>query len=178
MEKYLLLAGILIASALVVPGMFEDHMQGEPVAGTNRVVAVSTERQPPAVKRNPLAGRKEVIATDDKGHFIAAARMNGVRLQVLVDTGATMVALNESTARKLGIRLSNSDFKYKLNTANGVAEAALAKIDRIEIGRVKVNNVKATISRDSALNVVLLGMTFLNKLDKFEIARGKLVLSQ
>jgi aspartyl protease family protein len=112
------------------------------------------------------------------GHFVAEARLNGRKAEVLVDTGATLVAINESTARNLGIRLKPSDFVYKVRTANGITEAARAEIEEIEIGRVRVRNVQASVSRDESLSVILLGMAFLQKLKKFEISNGELVLTQ
>jgi aspartyl protease family protein len=104
--------------------------------------------------------------------------MNGRSLDVLVDTGATMVAINETTAKRLGINLRPHDFRYQVRTANGVTLAAKATIDRIEIGDVEVRRVKATIARDQSLSTVLLGMSFLNKLKKFEVDGSTLVLTQ
>ncbi len=73
---------------------------------------------------NPSQGRSTRIAADERGHFIAKARLNGRPVDVLVDTGATLVAINESTARRIGLKLSAADFKYKVNTANGQTMAA------------------------------------------------------
>lgn len=186
MEKYAVLAGMLIAAALVVPGVLDQQLdsgagnearqQGQvsqPVSNTSSRQA--TDARP---RSNPLGGRKTIIEADGRGHFVTEARMNGSREEVLVDTGATLVAMNESTARRLGIRLTASDFKYRVSTANGDAEAALVTIDRIELGRIRVENVQATVSRDEALDIVLLGMSFLNKLERFQIERGELVLTQ
>jgi len=127
---------------------------------------------------NPLEGRTARISSDRRGHFVTPARLNGRRVTVLVDTGATAVAINRSTARRIGIRLSGSDFKYRVSTANGVAMAASATIKEVQIGRVIVRNVRATVMQDKALNTVLLGMTFLNELRKFEVSSGTLVLTQ
>ena len=99
-------------------------------------------------------------------------------MEVLVDTGATLVAINESTARRIGIRLKPSDFKYKVRTANGITEAAAATIKEIRIGRVVVRDIRASVSRDESLSVILLGMSFLNKLKRFEVDSGTLVLAQ
>ncbi|MCB1449732.1 MAG: TIGR02281 family clan AA aspartic protease [Nitratireductor sp.] len=129
-------------------------------------------------KRNPLAGRVAEINRDRSGHYVARVKMNGRSTEVLVDTGATLVAINESTARRLGIRLTPADFKYTVRTANGTTKAAAAMIDEIQIGRVIVKNVEASVSKDGSLNVVLLGMSFLNKLKKFEIESDKLILRQ
>jgi aspartyl protease family protein len=59
-----------------------------------------------------------------------------------------------------------------------VTEAAAATIDEIEIGRVVIRDVPALVSRDKALSTTLLGMSFLNRLKKFEFAGGELVLTQ
>jgi len=174
-EKYLVIAGLFIASAIAVPQLAE--MQLSKTAKQSEAphkVAVQQTRK----KSNPLDGRKAVIAMDSRGHFNVDARLNGRRAKVLVDTGATYVAINESTARKIGIRLKDSDFKYKVRTANGITMAAGAMIDEIEIGRVRVKNVQASISRDASLSTILLGMSFLKKLDGFEINGNELILSQ
>lgn len=187
MEKYLVLAGLLIASALVVPGILEDRISQEqaatatnPAARPARQEVVMPARAEPSNARNsnPLDGRRTIIEADSRGHFVTEARMNGSRQEVLVDTGATLVAMNESTARELGIRLSASDFKYRVSTANGDTEAALVTIDRIEIDRLRAEDVQATVTRDEALDIVLLGMSFLNKLKRFQIENGELVLTQ
>ncbi len=124
------------------------------------------------------AGRKTKIKADSRGHFNVTARMNGRKVDVLVDTGATTVAINRSTARRLGIRLSPSDFKYEVSTANGKVKAASATIDRIQIGRVSANNVRAAILPDRSLDGTLLGMSFLNEMKSFKISNGELVLTQ
>lgn len=124
------------------------------------------------------AGRKTTIEMDKRGHFVTTAKMNGRKVEVLVDTGATSVAINKSTARRLGIFLKASDFKYKVSTANGTTKAASAYIDRIEIGRVTVKNVRAAVLEDKALGETLLGMTFLGELEGFEVKNKKLILTQ
>ena len=90
--------------------------------------------------------------------------MNGKTVKALVDTGATMVAINKSTARRLGINVSPADFIYEVNTANGKAKVAPAVIREIQIGRVKVRDVEAAVLEDKALDGTLLGMTFLKRL--------------
>lgn len=124
------------------------------------------------------AGRKTTIKSDPRGHYHVTARMNGRQVKVLVDTGATSVAINKSTARRLGIRLSPSDFKYVVRTANGQVKAASAVINRIQIGRVSANNVQAAVLPDKSLGETLLGMSFLNEMKSFKISNGELVLTQ
>ena len=83
-----------------------------------------------------------------------------------------------SAARRLGIRLKASDFKYRVSTANGTTAAAEATIDEIRIGRVSVRDVRASVLRDEALDTVLLGMSFLGRLKSFQVDRGELILVQ
>ena len=127
---------------------------------------------------NPLSRRTARAKMQRNGHFYFNTKMNGASVKVMVDTGATGVAINRSTARRMGIKLSNSDFKYKSQTANGIAYYASAKIDEIKIGRVVVYDVRAAVLKDSSLNGTLLGMTFLRKLKKFEVSNGTLILTQ
>ncbi|MEO0327881.1 MAG: TIGR02281 family clan AA aspartic protease [Pseudomonadota bacterium] len=124
------------------------------------------------------ASRNARIPMDNRGHFITNAKMNGRQVSVLVDTGATSVAINRSTARRIGIKLEASDFKYSVHTANGVAKAAATIIDRISIGRVTVKNVETVILEDRALGETLLGMAFLRELKGFEVRNQELILNQ
>ena len=87
------------------------------------------------------------------------------------------MALNRSTARRLGIKLDQGDFKYEVRTANGKTKAAAVMLDRIEIGRVEVFKVEAMVLDDSALSQTLIGMSFLKRLRNFEISGDTLVLT-
>lgn len=182
MEKYLALAALMLASAIAVPKILDSRLEESPQAQRpaeqqqQQTARADTPRKKDSF--NPLDGRKARIAMDSRGHFLTQAKMNGRSEEVLVDTGATYVAINESLARRLGIRLKDSDFKYKVRTANGITYAAAAVIDEIRIGRVRVQNVQASVSRDESLNTVLLGMSFLKKLKKFEISGDELILIQ
>ncbi|MGI9351725.1 MAG: retropepsin-like aspartic protease family protein [Rhizobiaceae bacterium] len=143
---------------------------------TQRVTKLEVEE--PEEQEISYVGRKTRIKMDPSGHFVTAAKMNGRRVEVLVDTGATTVAINKSTARRLGILLKPSDFKHRVNTANGTTKAAAVVIDRIEIGRVRVKNVRAAVLSDRALDNTLLGMSFLGQLKGFEVKNRQLILSQ
>lgn len=179
-------AGFIAAS--VIAGAFAGSIVGHEngLQDNKQSSNTATRTQQPAqddvapAKKSAVsyAGRSTKIKGDRRGHFLAKAKMNGRRIEVLVDTGATSVAINKSTARRLGIKLSNSDFKYKVNTANGTVKAASAIIDRIEIGRVSVKNVQAAVLPDSSLSSTLLGMSFLGQLRSFEVRHGELILTQ
>lgn len=122
--------------------------------------------------------RKHQIVADRRGHYVADVSLNGRMVEMLVDTGATVTALPMSVAEKAGIVLKNSDFKYKINTANGATMGARAMIDRLQIGAISLRNTEAIVLKDDSLGVALLGMTALNSLDRFDISNGTLVLVQ
>ena len=180
MQKYVILAAMIIVSAMTFPDRITALLDKQHQDEGKQTQQVSVTQSEEISKNNQqnVYGRKAYIKMDSRGHFITDARLNGRKLKVLVDTGATMVAINESTARRLGIKLANADFKYTMSTANGTTKAALTTIKEIEIGRVRVKNVQASVSRDEALDIILLGMTFLKELDKFEIESGELILTE
>lgn len=123
-------------------------------------------------------GRIVRIPMDARGHFNADFKMNGRRVPVLVDTGATLIAINQSTARRIGMKIGSDDFKYDVDTANGRTKAAAAYIDEVSIGKIYVRNVPALIMRDKALGSTLLGMSFLKELSNFQISDRELILEQ
>ncbi len=118
------------------------------------------------------------LSANPQGHFVAETIIDGGSVTVMVDTGATMVALTGETARRLGIHPAESAYRDRLSTANGVVMAARVTLDEIRLGDVVVRDVAAVIVPGEALPVDLLGMSFLGRLSKFEIANGELVLSQ
>jgi aspartyl protease family protein len=180
MWRYVLIALSPASVATQAPKLLQDKIDEQPSAQRQQQAGAQVAALPDAEaeRDNPLAGRTARVEQDGRGHFVARAKMNGRSMDVLVDTGATQVAINASTARRMGIRLEPADFKYKVRTANGTTHAAATMIDEIQIGRVIVRNVEASVLEDDALSSVLLGMSFLNKLKKFEIDRGTLVLRQ
>jgi aspartyl protease family protein len=110
------------------------------------------------------------------GHFITAADINGTSVTVLVDTGATAVALSYEDAQDVGLRPSSLDYDIPVSTANGTAQAARVKIDRITIDNVEVEDVDALVLPEGALQGTLLGMTFLSRLASFRVEDGVLYL--
>ena len=116
------------------------------------------------------------VPADRSGHFLVEPSVNGQRLRMIVDTGASVVALSYEDAASAGFRPAPGDFTVTVSTANGVAQAAPVRIDEIQIGDITVRGVQAMVAKPGALNVSLLGMTFLKRLGGFEIAQGRLTL--
>ena len=179
MLRVLMLAGVACAIAAAVPSFLGSiaPSPSESPAGPEAPLAADTDEAGREAVRAPL-GRAVHLPADGRGHFTAEFRMNGRRIEALVDTGATVVAINRSTAARIGLSLASSDFVHEVNTANGKARAAGATIERLEIGRIEVRDVPAVVLEDRALDGTLIGMSFLSRLGRFEMKDGALVLEQ
>ena len=94
----------------------------------------------------------------------------------MVDTGASIVALRQSDARRAGIRVHRDDFNVPLSTANGTAYAAAVTLDSVAVDDIQIRNVRAVIVPDEQLSISLLGTSFLNKLRRFEVSEGTLLM--
>jgi len=125
------------------------------------------------------AGIRSVsVSRDARGHFQTDGRIDGQRIGFMIDTGASVIALNESSAARIGIRPSRADYDAKVSTANGTVKAARTRIALIDVGGLLVRDVDALVLPDEALSENLLGLSFLSKLKRFEYANGQLVLEQ
>lgn len=155
--------------------MFEREAPAES-APLEAAALIADPRREPAVRQ--LTGRRIQVDMDRRGHFLAEFKINGRRVQAMVDTGATLVAMNRSTASRIGIDMTNADFRYEVNTANGSARAASTRIASLQIGRIVVEDVEAVVLEDTSLNNTLIGMSFLKRLGRFRIEHGTLILEQ
>ena len=122
------------------------------------------------------SGEGVELRANASGHFEADVEVNGRRVDALVDTGATIVLLTNEDAARAGIYPRASDFTMSMETANGRSKAAPVILERVVIGSIVVRNVQAAVAERGALRTNLLGMSFLQKLRKFEINSGRLVL--
>ena len=174
--------GVLIVGCVLAAGYLaqKTDFSTRPVQSAEGTSATQTtlHSEPNIKKQTGIRGKTAILDGDGRGHFLATAKMNGRKVEVLVDTGATSVAINKKTARRLGIKLSNSDFKHEVNTANGKLKAASVVIDKISIGKVSVKNVRAAVLPDRALDGTLLGMSFLGELSGFYVQNNQLVMKQ
>jgi aspartyl protease family protein len=170
-----------LALALIIPTLANSPLQASgaglvPFAG--ETLQEFEARKKGTTFRKPgveLGGTVTVLA-DRRGHFLVEPVVDGQRIRMLVDTGASAVALAYEDAMNAGIRVAPSDFTVAVNTANGVTQAAPVRIAEIQIGDITVRGVEAFVARPGALKVSLLGMTFLKRLGGFEIAQGRLTL--
>ena len=108
-------------------------------------------------------GSVSVIA-DARGHFITTGTVNGISMRFLVDTGASSVALSVDDAKRAGVNyLAGS--RARVQTANGIANAYLVKLDSVRVGDIGVTNVDAVVIDGDKLGISLLGMSFLNRME-------------
>lgn len=135
----------------------------------------SSAREPSS---SSSSGSSVELRADRLGHFSTSAQINGSSIDVMVDTGASIVALTWEDAQRAGIYVGPADFTHRVNTANGLAKVAPITISSISIGGITVRDVKGTVSEPGRLNGTLLGMTFLGKLSRAELKRNTLVLEE
>jgi len=128
--------------------------------------------------RTLAAGRTFEIRAGAHGHYYARAEINGRQIDVLVDSGASIVALTWEDAERAGLHIRDSDFTQRVSTANGVARVAPVMLDRVSLGDIVVRNVQAAVSQRGNLATSLLGMSFLSRLQRVDMRSGVLVLQE
>ena len=121
-------------------------------------------------------GRTVEIARGSGGSFALAMQVNGARILMVLDTGASSVVLTQDAARAAGLPLEILNYSVSVETANGRARAAPVMLDRVSIGTITERSVPALVAQGGALRSNLLGMSFLNRLQSWEVRGDKLLL--
>jgi len=171
MRNIMIFAAVLVALGSFMAQM-ADKITPTPASATTAPRKASAETVAQAGIRSLS------IPRDARGHFQTDGRIEGQRVAFMVDTGASLVALNEKSAARFGLRPSRGDYNATVTTANGTIKAARTRLAMIEIGGLVVRDVDAMVLPDEALSENLLGLSFLSKLKRFEYANGKMVLEQ
>lgn len=104
-----------------------------------------------------------VLTADPGGHFLTTGNINGATVRFIVDTGASMISLGASDARRIGIDASKGQ-QGMANTANGQALVTRVKLDTVRVGEIVMNNVDALVHQQD-MPFALLGMSFLNRME-------------
>lgn len=142
------------------------------VGGDSAVVLIDGKRVTIAMGQGArLAGdarsssaQSVTLIVDEKGHFVTTGAINGVAVRLLVDTGASMISMSNTEARRLGIDYLAGQ-KASVSTANGVVPAYRVKLDEVKLGEITLNNVDGMVLTGDNLPIVLLGMSFLNRME-------------
>lgn len=132
---------------------------------------VATETAP----ATRIKGSATQIVRAADGHYWAHADIDGRAVRVLVDTGASVVALTREDAARLGLRLMPADFTREVQTASGTARAAPVSLDRVAVAGAAVEDVQALVV-EAGLSHSLLGMSYLGRLSRFEATPAGLTL--
>src|SRR3954467_15184251 len=166
---------VIIAAVMIGLGTFMAQMADKMSSAS----ATSVPRTTVAVAATaPAGGRSLAIPRDARGHFQTEGRIDGQRIGFMLDTGASVIALNETSAARFGLRPSRGDYNASVSTANGIIKAARTRLAIVDIGGLIVRDVEAMVLPDEALSENLLGLSFLSRLKRFEYAGGKMVLEQ
>ncbi len=110
------------------------------------------------------------------GHFYASANVDGVPVRMMVDTGASVIALTGRDAAAIGIQWDEGQVSHIGQGANGAVYGVNTRLDEVEIGGITRRNVSAVII-PQGLGVSLLGQSYLSQLDAVEIANNQMVMS-
>ena len=110
------------------------------------------------------------------GDFQVAAQINGTRIAMALDTGASAVVLTQDAAKAAGLPLELLNYSVQVDTANGRARAAAVTIDRLVVGDIVERAVPALIAQPGQLRTSLLGMSFLNRLESWEVRGDRLMM--
>ena len=122
------------------------------------------------------AGGEVIVNRRLGGEFVVPVAVEGTRVAMLFDIGATTMVLRAEDAAKVGLDARGLKFDVDVVTANGAASAAEVVLDRGAVGPIVARNVAALVARKGALAESLLGMSFLERLQSYSVERGRLVL--
>ncbi|HTF83294.1 MAG TPA: TIGR02281 family clan AA aspartic protease [Cellvibrio sp.] len=156
--------GVLLVSSDGKKAVIEVDGKRQALTLTKRIATNFTTAQKSVVR----------IASTHGGHYVTPGRINGMPVEFMVDTGATMIAMNYVVAERLGIDY-RAGRPIKVNTANGVAQAYEVILSSVSIGDLEVQQIRAAVSTTEFPQVILLGNSYLGKVD-MQVDNGVLLL--
>jgi aspartyl protease family protein len=166
MSRLLLVVILLVATA----GAVVAYKDPEQVARASDSVSNFLR------KRTGASTRAVEIQRGRGGEFALQAKINGVKAPMVVDTGATSVVLTYETARAAGLPLELLDYNVEVETAGGHTRAARLTLDRLAIGKLVERSVPALVVPHGTMKTNLLGMSFLDRLERWEVRADRLML--
>jgi aspartyl protease family protein len=121
-------------------------------------------------------GRVVEVARSSNGNFAINARVNGARVRMVLDTGASSVVLTQEAAKAAGLPLEVLSYTVTVETANGRTRAAPVTLGTISVGGITERAVPALIAQRGTLHSNLLGLSFLNRMESWEVRGDRLIL--
>lgn len=174
MEKHIGLVLVIALLSVALARFLDSGAVEQVVAANNSDIAENDDARP--VPQRTGGAHRLILRAERDGHYYAKAELNGTRIRMLIDTGATIVALRESDARKAGLYVIDVDFDYPLATANGDVLAAQREVRNLELGPLRLYDQDVFILPDDKLGISLLGMSVLSNAGRVEIADGRLTI--
>lgn len=166
-------AGILVAAFVTQRGDFARWMASAVPVDSSHQLVVNAPPQPAPASQPDFESVR--FPADRDGHFRVDAMVNGVPVRFLVDTGASIVVLNPADAQHIGLDLNSLAYTDSADTANGKVAAAPIVIQEILIGPIRLTDVAGAVDRQNTMTS-LLGMSFLSRLQGYEVSSGELTL--
>jgi aspartyl protease family protein len=166
MSRFLLALLVLVAMA----GAVTAYRDPEQIARASDKVSDLLR------KRATSPSRAVQIARGQSGEFALRAKINGVPAPMVIDTGATSVVLTYETAKAAGLPLELLEYNVDVETAGGHTKAARLTLDRLAIGRLVERSVPALVVSRGQMKTNLLGMSFLDRLESWEVRADRLML--
>ena len=166
---------ILLVSVFASFGLDRPEPAGGSAASNGDSADAASARGAEASSSGFSGGEEVVVEKSFDGHYYVEGRINGDSQMMLIDTGATTVAMGRAEAREAGLNLDESDFSEVGSTAGGYTRYAPVTIDRLEIGSIEATHVRAAVIDIPTLQP-LLGQSFLGKLDEVTIRDDRLVM--
>ncbi len=162
----------LIALALVTAYLYRDDAR-------DVGLRVAAELMPgsPFVLTTANGSDEVVIRKQRDGHFVVTAELNGNSLPMLVDTGASRIALSYEDAERIGINVQSLSFNQRILTANGATMAASTMLRDVAVGPIIRQDVAASVAQRGALAESLLGMNFLSTLSSIRMEPDEMRLT-
>ena len=172
---------VLLAGCLLVLGVMKwgSERVAEPGAEPGAEPALEQSRKagsaPAQIARTTATGAEMVIPASRNGHFMVTAEVEDVEILFLVDTGASQVILTIEDAERLGHSVDSLEFSERFQTANGAIRGAPLLLSELRIGDLEIEDVRASVIR-SPMSTSLLGMSFLSRLEGYEVGEEGLIL--
>jgi aspartyl protease family protein len=126
--------------------------------------------------RAATRGRIVEIARGRGGSFDVSTSVNGGKVPMILDTGASAVVLTQEAAKAAGLPLEVLSYSVMVDTANGKTRAAAVTLDSVSVGGLTERSVPALVAQPGQLRTSLLGMSFLNRLESWEVRGDKLIM--
>ncbi len=179
LKNALIFAIASLTVAFVVPSYLVGPVGGAAPGVPTPALVAAGPAAPVVVAADPTPGyRQASIVADARGQYSARALIEGQDVDVMIDTGATVVALTAETAARLGVVADPSRPHWKMNTANGVALADPVTLKSVSLSSIYMDDVQAVVMPPGASTINLLGASFLRRLVGVEQRDGMLMLRQ